>query len=231
MQNPRWRFGCLAGLCLAMGGCGQSILGFGEASGSIEAESLVNGSTYAPPLTTAVYRTPDGTEADVLLTDIPIARLADRADSLSDVSGNLIHIRVFLTPEAGKTPIDRTACNATVKHVILASGVAGVYAGGGFIDPWGDPGEATYSATLKNISTRLARAAPAFADRLGPARLTGAFTASMDEKAAGAMLERLGLIDRALAVVPAKQPLIPPDPPLPKDADESDKKPGAKTAP
>lgn len=200
----------ISALPALLSGCGGSFLGFGESSGTIEARSLQNGSTYSPEFTTIIYRTLDANEADVLLTDMPVSRLISRDDNLADLSGNLVHVRMFLIPEAGMTPIDRTACNGTVRHAVFSSGAVGIYAGGGFVDPGSDPGDDIFSATIRNVSMRLSSATPGFVDRLGPTLLTGDFAATLDDKAAAALLDRLASLDRAIPHVQPKSP--------PKDA-------------
>lgn len=186
------------------GGCGQ-LLGFGGGDADIQVQSLDHGAVYAPTLPTVIYKAADENEADVLMTDMPVSRLADPADDLADLSGNLIHVRMFLVPQAGMTPVDRTACNGTVRHVIVVGGAAGVYVGGGFIVPHDEPGSDSFSASAKNVSVRLARAGAGFADRLGPGMFTGSFTARLDERTAGALLERLGSIERSTRAVDRKK--------------------------
>lgn len=188
------------------GGCTQ-MLGFGGSSGSLVSESLETGATYRPTFETVVYRFTDGDEADVLLTDIPVNRLADPADTLADVSGNLVHIRMFFRPEAGATPVDTTACNSTVRHAVLSSGAVGIYAGAGFMTPWRTPGGERFGATVHSVSMRAIRRTADFADRLGPGRITGSFNAALDERAANALLDRLTRLDTGLER-PAKRQLL-----------------------
>lgn len=144
-----------------------------------------------PAFSTVVYTSPDQNTADVYLTDLPLERVGDPVDPLRDVEGSVVHIHIFLVPHAGRTPIDPSACNASVRHAVMAGGVAGLYGGGGFVYPDGRPGRPAFSADVSEATLRLLRASPGFTDRLHTAVISGGFSARKDEAAAGAIAQRL----------------------------------------
>ncbi len=164
-----------------------------------------------PAMQTAVYRRYDENSADLYLTDLPLARLADPADKLEDASGNLLHVHLFLIPYAGRTPVDSTACNVTIRHIIVSGGAVGVYGGGGFMYASGRTGDSVFGGIMQGASLRLVRATPDFQDLLGPALLDGTIKAGLDERGAVTLAERVDqLCARAKPVAPPKS--VPPAP-------------------
>lgn len=177
----------LATLTSGMGGC--SSLG-GIRLTSVKAEG--GGTLQLRPRTSA-YLAGDRNTADVYLTDLPGEALDPAAD-LAGVSGQFIHIHLFLTPKAGSTPIDSTACSASVRHVVIADGRIGVYGGGGFLSPNTSPGDRVLTGRLSDATLRLVSASPEFGDRLGPSKLDCAFRAPLDQRLANALAARLDTI-------------------------------------
>lgn len=177
-----------AGLCV-LPAC-ASVENWFTSSGSISTVSVITGKYIEGDLPTAVYTMPDEFTADVYLTNLPISRLGDTSDTLADLTGTVVHIHVFLVPAAGKTPIAQHAVNASVRQLVLSSGQAGLYSGGGFVFT-DEPGDSSYAASVRDSSMRLAVASPGFVDQLGQANLTGGFNANLDDKAARLIAGRL----------------------------------------
>lgn len=192
-----------------------------SSGGDIELVSEATGRGVTPQLVTAVYRYIDPSTADIYLSDLPLEVLMNPAltsrvkgsspatgvdnegeslGQLGTLSGTIIHLHVFLVPRAGKTPIDATACNVTIRQVVLAGDAAGMYAGGGFVDV-GALGGSTLSGDIFGGTLRLAEASSTFADPLGPARITGAFTAQLDEQASLAAADVLAELGERLPSV------------------------------
>lgn len=198
----RAKLGLVAGLVAAVlaGGCSS----WKRSGASLESKSEATGRVMQPAFTTAVYRYIDPSTADVYLSDLPLERLMDARDGLSDVSGNIVQLHIFLVPQAGKTPIDPTACNVTIRHAVLANGAAGIYAGAGFSDI-STLGGGTVSGDLLGATLRLGEATADFADALGPQRMLGTYKAELDEDAALALGDRMARLAAALPdVTPAK---------------------------
>jgi hypothetical protein len=189
----------LAGLWLA--GCGGN-------GTNLRLEGVLEEARVAPDFRLRAYVPRDQNSADVYLSDIPSERLLDPNDSLADAVGSIVHIHMFLTPSAGSTPIDATACNATVRQIVLAGKrgpegkdpAIGVYGGGGFVLPDDDPGARQFSGDLFEATLKLTHATPGFVDRLGAARMHGSFAARRDDALAKGIGLRLdALVETAEA--------------------------------
>lgn len=167
--------------------------------------------------TVLAYRFSDRNTADIYMTDLPRDVFDPEAD-LSGVSGQITHVHLFVAPQAGKTPIDDTACSVSLRNVVLANGQIGVYGGGGFLYPYRRLGREYLKGTIHGATMRLVRATPGFDDKLGAAELEATIKAPLDEPMAGALAERLrSLMDRADRIV--REELAPLEP-LEKPADD-----------
>jgi len=184
--------------CRALGT--DEIANFFSPTSSLTTRSINTGAYIAPEYPVAVYAAADDFTADVYLTDIPLSRLADDADALSDVRGTIVHVHVFLVPWAGKTPVADSAVNCAVREIVVSGGQFGLYSGGGFIMT-DEPGGATYSANVRQADLRLAALSPGFVDKLGPALIEGGFNATRDLKASRLIAGRMSAIEARLAAV------------------------------
>ncbi len=186
----------------SLAGCG-SVSGLGNSLADSRATltSSVNGATLNADFPHRVYRSVDGASADFYLTDLPPEAWPIDAD-LTGVSGNILHIRLFLTPRAGKTPIATTANSVTIRHLILAEGHVGVYGGGGFFFRSGSVGDRRFGGRIEDATVRLVQGSQGFDDLLGAARFNASFNARRDEQSAE-LLERrfrtLGLLATPVA--------------------------------
>lgn len=188
--------GALLLLMLApLGAC--TTLGLGGA-GSVELRSFETSASVAPRWTTAVYSTDDPNTANIYLSDLPLDALVGREPhTLDDARGNILHIRMFIRPRAGRTPIDYNASNVAIRHIVIAPGTMGVYGGGGFLLPSGRPGNRNFGGSIRGATLRLTDAAPAFADRLGATELSGRVNATLDNDRAEAIATTItGLLAR-----------------------------------
>lgn len=115
-------------------------------------------------------------------------------DGPTDNPTQAVTIRLFWTPRAGRTPIDRTATNATIHYLIFTPGdtaEAGVYSGAGFVYPSENPGGRTIEASVWESNLLLTDRSEAFNDLLGQAVLKGAFAARRDDLGVQETLRRL----------------------------------------
>lgn len=175
----------LAGLVLGVLG----LTGCGTTSGvTLTGVKTSTTLTMTPPL--AVYRFADKNTADVYMTDLPREVFDAQAD-LTGISGQLTHVHLFVAPEAGRTPIDDTACSVTVRHIVVAQGQIGIYGGGGFMYPSRRPGREQFKGSINGATLRLVAATPGFEDKLGAAELAATVRSVLDEPMAGALAERL----------------------------------------
>src|SRR4051812_41186350 len=114
-------------LSWVLGGCGVFSPG-----GTARLQSQKTGAVLATgDLRTRVYTSQDPDTADVYMTDLPESVWNGGAD-VSDMSGVIVHVHMFMRPKAGSTPIEETASTAVIRCVVLAKGEIGVYGGGGF---------------------------------------------------------------------------------------------------
>lgn len=157
----------------------------------------------APRWLTAVYTSNDMNNADVYLSDLPLDVLAaEDPAALDSYAGSIIHIHYFLTPQAGRTPIDARAANTTIQHLVLVPnpegglGFAGLYGGGGFLLPTDPPGKSSFSGSIGAGSHALLLAGPGFQDRLGHAVIEGAIDARRNDEACAAIARNFSMLKR-----------------------------------
>lgn len=161
---------------LAMSGCGL-LAGVGSPSQPV----FVSGQTgdrLSVSYPTGVYVESDPNTADLYFTTIP--GVGQPGISMQGVSGSVLHVRMFIKPRAGRTPIDYTAVNITVTHVLVADGAVGVYAGAGFMLPSGDVGASNFGGKLKDVTLRPTALTDGFSDQLGWNELDGSLRVVRD---------------------------------------------------
>ncbi|MFG0252086.1 MAG: hypothetical protein ACF8NJ_04345 [Phycisphaerales bacterium JB038] len=141
----------------------------------------------APEWVEVVARISDPNNIDIFMLDRP---LQDTGASLGEGGPRTLqacHIHIFLQPKAGRTPIQASACTATVRHLVLVGEEAGEYGGAGFMTPRLGSNETAIRASIASGRARLVRATPGFADRLLDAEINGSITARHDPAAARAI--------------------------------------------
>jgi hypothetical protein len=152
-------------LCLACApGCsvdvGGSVAATGSGDTAVRLVSEFRHGTFAeePAVTTVVF------------SDIPYEDLADG----SARDGRYLHIEILWRPRPGKTPIEPSSTNLTIRFVVVSGGEVGVYVGGGFA--WISGGKAAGEPLGLDIigsSISLVDKTPGFVDLLSPASLIG----------------------------------------------------------
>lgn len=136
---------------------------------------------------TAVYAVDDRSTLTVVLIDGDV-----------DQPRQAVTLRMFWRPTPGRTPISPEATNATVHYLVFgpspgdAAGPAAVYSGAGYLFPRDRAGEAEFHASLWDSTVLLADRSDGFQDVLGPASITGRFTARHDEAATLRLINQLG---------------------------------------
>ena len=161
------------GACMSLtGGC----VGFGP-GGSLSVESrgpdpVVLHGRYV----TALYNY-DAPEISFYLSDVPLDDLLEgRIDQ-----GHLVHLNLLWLPLAGQTPVDPSAANVTIRYVVFVDGEVGIYGGAGFALPRGKAGDRSMGVDVGEALVELLDRTDGFVDVLGPARVTGSFTARLDD--------------------------------------------------
>jgi len=170
--------GCLAVLLLAgLAGCAPPTVGDLTIQSSAADAA---GARIDARFQTIIYRKRDDNSATIVLSDIERPRLVTGEYT----EGQVLVIDMFVRPKAGATPIDRTATNATFRHVILAGeDVVGVYGGGGFFFPTSSvPSEGlggeVFHASLQHIAS-----SEGFVDRLKTVVIQGRLLAERADEA------------------------------------------------
>ncbi len=196
---------------------------------SLEISSGRTGGVLVPAFVTAVYASPDDNTADIYLSDLPLASLtAPDTAPLDNAAGSVLHIHYFITPYAGRTPIDFDASNVSIRLFVLAPGATpddpptlGVYGGGGFLLPTDEPDGDDLAGRMKRATLRLIAAAPGFNDRLAAAQIDGAVRATRDEESARAVAATLGAMfdEREARAAEPPAPIEPGEEPGAEDAD------------
>jgi len=119
---------------------------------------------------TAVYAMDESGSADIYLTDLPPAAF-DLGFPAGEINGQIVHIALFITPRATRTPISNDATNAVIRHAVFAGGgetpIFGIYEGAGFVLPGGAPGKDRFTGDIAGASTALLSSTPGFPDLLG----------------------------------------------------------------
>ena len=145
-------------------GCGIDMGGRVEAVGAGDTAARLAsefpGGTFAiePAQTTVVF------------SDIPYEDLARGTAR----NGRFLHVEVLWRPRPGRTPIEASSTNLTLRFVVVSEGEVGVYAGGGFgwIDGGTDADE-ELGIEITGSSLSLIDKTPGFVDLLSPAEMTG----------------------------------------------------------
>lgn len=133
----------------------------------------------------SVYSYADGNTATFVL----VSRVGGRPDARIEQAAV---VRMFWRPRAGRTPLERTATNATLQYLVFPpEGEVGVYTGAGFIMPDGRPGHDRLGVEVQDAYLQLRDAGPRFLDLLGRAEVDGTFLARRDDPRARALLQEL----------------------------------------
>lgn len=172
-------FACAA-LLIATTGCASRVGG----DGVLRTRSLGDAPVeLSARFSTRVYAHDRYGDTKMLLMDVPLEDVL--AGAVRD--GQLLHLEMLYLPKAGETPMDHSATNASIRHIVISDGEVGIYAGAGFAMPRGKPGAESLTFEVRDVTLRLVEATDGFVDPLTPARMTGAITATLDNDAARRM--------------------------------------------
>jgi len=127
--------------------------------------------------TNAVYSYNTSGEASFWVSDIPFDELLQGVVT----QGQIIHLELLWIPKPGKTPMDDSATNASIRHIIIEDGELGIYGGAGFVIPRGKLGKRTAHLSINQASLTLQDNTASFVDLLTPAQLSGDLSAQLDD--------------------------------------------------
>ncbi len=146
-----------AGCSITPGGAVE-IVGSGDTAVRLTSEFTTGTYAIEPAQTTVVF------------SDIPYEELATGTAK----NGRILHIEVLWRPRAGRTPVEPSSTNLSIRFVVVSNGEVGVYIGGGFawIDG-GKPADEAIGLEITGASVSLVDKTPGFVDLLSPAILVG----------------------------------------------------------
>jgi hypothetical protein len=89
-------------------------------------------------------------------------------------NGRFLHVEVLWRPRPGKTPIEPSSTNLSIRFVVVSNGEVGIYVGGGFgFISAGRAGDGEIEIDMTGSSISLVDKTPGFVDLLSPAEMTG----------------------------------------------------------
>jgi hypothetical protein len=150
-----------------------------NAAGSLTAQSLGGDPVTLTTQFKAAYFAHDPVAGtSFMLSDVPIDRLLDG----SVESGMVMHLELLWMPKPGRTPLEPTATNVSIRLIVVSDGQVGVYGGAGFAMPSGNPAvQRNVSLAIRDASLQLLESTAGFNDLLSPAQLTGSVTTRRNE--------------------------------------------------
>jgi len=174
------RRAAVAALLIVLTGC-DVLSPQGRSVGELRPVSLAGEAVALPgTFNTAIYTEQLTSERSFYVSD----RTVDELISGDFQTGQLIRIELLWNPHPGKTPLDPSATNVSIRYLVFANGELGVYEGGGFAIAKQSLLSDRMNVALLDAALRLSEATDGFHDLLGPTQLTGKFTATLDPAAA-----------------------------------------------
>lgn len=173
-------FAAVIAICLAVAGCTWT----GGTGGAIRARSLGDDPVLLQGSFKNVYFSYEpNAEASFIFSDVSLNQV-----SAGDVqTAQVLHVQLLWDPVAGRTPMEPSATNASIRYVVIANGEVGVYSGAGFAIYSGKLTDKRVTLTLRDASLQLQDATAGFNDLLSPAHMTGSITAQRDNDKARQM--------------------------------------------
>lgn len=96
----------------------------------------------------------------------------------------ILLVRVFWVPKGGKTSLDPSSLNATMRYLVIGPDSMGQYEGAGFVRLEDKVGKAKMRIRIMDADLRLTEKTENFADTLERSRVRGGLTARRDEERA-----------------------------------------------
>ncbi len=121
----------------------------------------------------------DPANVSLVLSDVTTIQLAEG----EGIYGQLLHVELMWEPKAGKTAIDPTATNLSIRLLVFSGREMGLYGGGGFGWPKGIAGQGEFGVDIVGSNLSLLASTPGFVDLLSPSQLSGRLRTQHDEAA------------------------------------------------
>lgn len=175
-SSCRWILG--SALMVLLGGLTAGCAGHGSA-GAMRVQSLgEHPAVLTGNYVAAFYSVGTNGDPSFMLSDIPVADVV----SGHSTHGQILHIELLWVPQPGRTPMDPSATNTTIRLLVISNGEVGMYGGAGFALPEGRMDAKTITLTLRDASMQLLESTAGFIDLLSPAQMTGSFSATRDDQ-------------------------------------------------
>jgi len=116
-----------------------------------------------------------------ILSDLTREQLQNPTGNSAELFGYVLHVELLWVPLAGKTAIDPEATNISIRLIVFSGHEVGIYGGGGFAWPKGEPGEEDYGVDIVGSNATLLAATNGFKDLLSPAQPTGRLRSKFNE--------------------------------------------------
>ncbi|MDA0214164.1 MAG: hypothetical protein O2875_02235 [Planctomycetota bacterium] len=114
-------------------------------------------------------------------SDLTPEQLLNPTGDSAELYGYVLHVELLWIPLAGKTAVDPEATNISIRLIVFSGHEVGLYGGGGFAWPKGEPGDKEYGVDIVGSNATLLAATNGFKDLLSPAQLTGRLRSKLDE--------------------------------------------------
>ncbi len=114
-------------------------------------------------------------------SDLSSEQLQTTTGDSAELFGYVLHVELLWIPLAGKTAIDPEATNISIRLIVFSGHEVGIYGGGGFAWPKGEPGEEEYGVDIVGSNATLLAATNGFKDLLSPAQLSGRLRSKLNE--------------------------------------------------
>ncbi|HAI13286.1 MAG TPA: hypothetical protein DCM28_16380 [Phycisphaerales bacterium] len=174
----------ICGALLTVVGCGAPKSPAGKKIGDLTIRSLVNqGVSLTGKFKVGYYAYHDDNRMTMVLFE---------GDETAPQQ--VLIVRMLWLPRGSKTPVNRSATNASIKHIVFAGAdrnIVGVYGGGGYYYPKSKPGKDRIKGAIWDGSMDLLHASKGFADRLGRVQIDGNLKVTRDDEKVEATLKSL----------------------------------------
>lgn len=114
-------------------------------------------------------------------SDLSSEQLQNTTGDAAELFGYVLHVELLWVPLAGKTAVDPDATNISIRLIVFSGHEVGIYGGGGFAWPKGEPGEEEYGVDIVGSNATLLAATNGFKDLLSPAQLSGRLRSKLNE--------------------------------------------------
>lgn len=169
---------------LVLTGCGTPQSPSGKKIGDLTIRSLVNENlSLTGQFQAGYYQFHDENRITLVLME-----------GSEEAPDQVLIVRMLWLPRGSKTPVNRNATNAAIKHIIFAGvnhEIVGIYGGGGYYYPKQTPGKNTIKGAIWDGSMALQHQTAGFADRLGRVQIDGKITITREDEKVQALLKSM----------------------------------------